>query len=908
MDRATRARLRAAAPVLAQWVAGAHVASQWRHEVEATAAHHVQALVDATLTVERLGAPGWEVIALTRPGAAAIHAALVQRAALPRLRPGEEAQLVDLVTRVGPALARVPEVTTWRRFFRSPSSRRAAEGAVADLLHVHDRGVGTGLPGRLLDLAPPVEPAVAEAVTPADLVDPRWGLIPSLAALGGRARPGRTEVVATAGYGELPRALADLRAAVDFEAPQRARVEVAIDAIRRPWVAERLAASGLEELRKASTERLRPDLLEADGITTVAQVLAGRRSDLTAISGIGARTADALLDAAREVERVTNDIAPVRLDPEHRTAEATELIAALVAWDAVRVTRGAADDLARAEALRPLAGALHDAVTHLVVTPLGEWRAADLEAETAAVVRRGEDVAARLADRTHASNAEGDPSAGTADPWSELARRPADFYTALAECGVGTEQRSLGDLPAGLVQTVLAQELRTDDLRVTLRNYQAFAARFALVQRRVVIGDEMGLGKTIEALAVMAHLWSTGADRFLVVCPASVVTNWVREVTAKSTVAVHRVHGPGADAAFDAWRREGGVAVISFASLGWRDRDFGRIERLDCVVVDEAHFVKNPDTWRARATLAQVEKADRALLLTGTPMENSVEEFRTLLGYLRPDLVVDSEDMAPWPFRQRVAPAYLRRNVEDVLTELPELVEVDDWLEMSTADRSAYEAAVLEGNFAAMRRAAMLQGAGSAKVARLVELVEEAEDNGRRVVVFSYFRDVLDALADALTGERVQPVFGPLTGSIDPDARQRMIDDFSAAEEGAVLLAQITTGGVGVNIQAASVVIICEPQLKPTTESQAISRSHRMGQLRSVQVHRLLSEDSVDERITEILAAKRRAFDEYVRHSEMADAVPEALDVTDAELARSVVAAEQERLLYRPPHVVAPDD
>ena len=101
-----------------------------------------------------------------------------------------------------------------------------------------------------------------------------------------------------------------------------------------------------------------------------------------------------------------------------------------------------------------------------------------------------------------------------------------------------------------------------------------------------------------------------------------------------------------------------------------------------------------------------------------------------------------------------------------------------------------------------------------------------------------------------------------------------MVDEFSTAGDGAVLVSQIVAGGVGLNIQAASVVVICEPQLKPTTESQAIARAHRMGQVHSVQVHRLLSEGSVDERVREILARKRAMFDEFARVSDTADAAP----------------------------------
>ncbi len=153
-----------------------------------------------------------------------------------------------------------------------------------------------------------------------------------------------------------------------------------------------------------------------------------------------------------------------------------------------------------------------------------------------------------------------------------------------------------------------------------------------------------------------------------------------------------------------------------------------------------------------------------------------------------------------------------------------------------------------------------------------------------------------DQVARALPGK----VFGPLTGSVPAAARQVMVDQFSAAGHGAVLVSQIVAGDVGLNIQAASVVVICEPQLKPTTEWQAIARAHRMGQLESVQVHRLLSEEGIDQRVTEILARKRELFDEFARVSDTAGSAPEALDVSEADLARQIVASERQRLLAQP--------
>jgi SNF2 family DNA or RNA helicase len=124
-----------------------------------------------------------------------------------------------------------------------------------------------------------------------------------------------------------------------------------------------------------------------------------------------------------------------------------------------------------------------------------------------------------------------------------------------------------------------------------------------------------------------------------------------------------------------------------------------------------------------------------------------------------------------------------------------------------------------------------------------------------------------------------------------------MVDEFTNARGSAALVSQIQAGGVGLNIQAASVVIIAEPQLTPSIEEQAVARAHRMGQVRPVDVHRLLCEDSVDQRVLELLADKREAFDEYARRSDMANAAPDAVDIrSETELRHAIVAAERKRL------------
>ena len=179
----------------------------------------------------------------------------------------------------------------------------------------------------------------------------------------------------------------------------------------------------------------------------------------------------------------------------------------------------------------------------------------------------------------------------------------------------------------------------------------------------------------------------------------------------------------------------------------------------------------------------------------------------------------------------------------------------------------------------------------SQKLERIEELVDEATSNGRKVLVFSFYLDVLEA-GPRSTGSRV---VGVITGARPADQRQLLVDRFSESREPGVLVGQITAGGVGLNLQAASVVILCEPQVKPSLEDQAVKRAHRMGQLQRVQVHRLLTTDSVDERMLEILATKAELFARFAEQSEVADASPQATDVTEAEVAKQVIARERER-------------
>ncbi|MGW3329684.1 DEAD/DEAH box helicase [Streptomyces rubiginosohelvolus] len=698
------------------------------------------------------------------------------------------------------------------------------------------------------------------------------------------------------------RLLESARAVPADRAEAEAAVRSVLDPLLDALVDGELAHIPVSRLKDVTEGRLRLGALEQAGFGTVGQVHGTGRYALRQIPGVGAHTADQALAAAGQIAHAVRDTVSVRIDVDAPDDTSTALVIALHRLVVAGADARRAVDAARrlAELLGPRVETAAPGASRLRMLVAGRRSRARVREALDAVRSAVADAVERELPVLFAQ-ASADllrSPASPAEAWVDFELRSAEYYSLLAELsGSGPDRDAAeGFLPAGIADRVRA--LRLDDtlLRVSLRGYQAFGARFALAQKRVIIGDEMGLGKTVQALAALAHLAARGETHFLVVCPASVLINWTREIRARSTLRAVPVHGAERVEAFADWREAGGVAVTTFDALHLLPEGAAARVRPGMLVVDEAHFVKNPEARRSRAVAGWAEQVERVLFLTGTPMENRVEEFRSLVRQLRPELApsVSTTHGAAGSraFRRAVAPAYLRRNQVDVLAELPALVQVDEWEEFGAEDREAYREAVASGRFMRMRRAAYAVPGTSAKLERLRELVDEARDNGLKVVVFSYFREVLAAVGDALGPD----VFGPLSGSVPPVRRQELVDAFSAVEGHAVLLSQIQAGGTGLNMQAASVVILCEPQIKPTLEHQAVARAHRMGQVRTVQVHRLLATDSVDQRLVELLARKDRLFDAYARRSDLAETTPDAVDVSDADLARRIVEEEQQRL------------
>lgn len=642
----------------------------------------------------------------------------------------------------------------------------------------------------------------------------------------------------------------------------------------------------LEALAKTTNSKRGFRELRRNGIQTLGE-LESRQHTLTQINGIGETTASRLRAGLRHEKARTKEETTLRINVKNPSPTQLNLLLKLHQLSLYKTfTERASEDEETIDWSLLKNAHSQGAVGVVLAGPLEAeaifTRGLSLAMTTSQLLPRQEDMSLESA-------------------WHHFQEDPAAFYNLLEELGFSIlrVETIRGGLPAEIAERIDKQPLDTSALNVTLRNYQHFAARFALVQKKVVIGDEMGLGKTIEALAVIGHLHTEGATHFVVVCPAAVLDNWVREVESRSNLQCHKLHGPQKGIYLKAWQREGGVAVMTYGGLTSFAPNLAQMTDLKMVVVDEAHYVKNPGAQRTKSAVRLVSKVEHAMLMTGTPLENHQEEFARLTAMVQPDVKLDPLMYTPDEFRDELAPVYLRRRTKDVLQELPELIEVDELVTMSRQDREAYARALTgqddnagsgwSRSFHDARRAPMLQGDRSAKLNRLVEIVEEAEENGRKVLIFSFYRAVLEAVVEALDGK----VHGPLTGSVSASRRQDMIDEFTRVEGGACLVSQIQAGGVGLNIQAASVVIICEPQVKPTTEWQATGRAHRMGQSESVTAYRLLANEGLEIKLVQRLAEKTRAFKDYAEDSVLANTTPEAFD---ASASVSVSEAEEAEL------------
>lgn len=629
------------------------------------------------------------------------------------------------------------------------------------------------------------------------------------------------------------------------------------EALRR----QRLAEVSVQELRTRLPKGTRFPAGLAQHYRSIAELVTAEAGELCAVPGVGPKSAVKILTAARELAEEVAETVTVRLDdPGADRAALAQLVTTLSAIRrADEVVPDVAGDLRGWDRrVRPVLAEAEVARSWWTMLWSRRQRHAARQACSTLAGVLDEPGTGQLRARVEELLPGVRPSAASA--WREYEQDPDGFAALLACVGgsvcAGNPKAAEGYLSDELRQAISATEVDTSLMKATLKPYQVFGTKFILRQERTILGDEMGLGKTMQALAAACHVLAADERaRVLVIAPAAVLWNWVGEITEHTRLRPQVGHGPDRDSAVFRWRRRGGILVTTFGTLGKL-----KLTGTALTIVDEAHYAKNAGTQRSRATVAATRQAERVLFLTGTPMENHAGEFANLVSYL--DTKVDVLALADkgkhlaGKFRELVGEVYLRRNQADVLHDLPKAICKVEYVTLGEQERARHDAATDQ-----MRR--RQSTFGPAKLARLRELIQKAKAEDRKVIVFSYFRTVLAQIGKEL-GELAM---GPISGSVSPRKRQELVEAFTARKGSSVLLAQIGAGGTGLNIQAASMVILVEPQWTPSIEEQAIARAARNGQTRQVLAFRLVALDSIDMDVRAVQLGKASDFELYARES-----------------------------------------
>ncbi len=661
-----------------------------------------------------------------------------------------------------------------------------------------------------------------------------------------------------------------LKEALDGEKEDLAQLRKAADQFLSAKIQTALEAMDVEMLTQ-SKQKIRVSYLRAANIENMWQLSKMSQQQIEDLDGIGPQGAAAIYVLTKQIVENAKEKLSVRIQAEAPTKADDALVATLHCLIVHSQQRIQIHDIYQRH---------HKVLTKEI--PAAQKATGSLSWFFASTKERETALAAATALQERLDNELGNLSlleeyeavtkADITECYAHFRENAAQYYATLEKhCKQLTiAQDSKSKLPDELVNQINAMDLDLTGLKATLRSYQEFGVRYAIHQKRTLLGDEMGLGKTIQAIATMIALKAKGKHHFMVVCPASVLINWCREIQKFSNMEVTKIYGADEEALLH-WRKNGDIAVTTFESIS----RFNLPEKFkfDYLVVDEAHYVKNPTAQRTIAIQKLLAKTAGVLYMSGTPLVNRVDEMCFLVSCLQPQLSDRLEQLklvsTAEQFRSELSGVYLRRVREDVLTELPDLIEKEQWCELGSAEQKIYREAVASGNLMAIRQVSwqIPELKDSSKAMRLLEICQNAKEQGRKVIVFSFFRNTLQKVC-SLLGDCCSQI---ISGDISPAVRQQIVDEFNAADAGAVLVSQVQAGGTGLNIQAASVVVFCEPQLTPAIENQAIARAYRMGQTRDVLVHRLLADETIDERILEILSSKQKEFDAFAEDSVIGD-------------------------------------
>ncbi len=439
-----------------------------------------------------------------------------------------------------------------------------------------------------------------------------------------------------------------------------------------------------------------------------------------------------------------------------------------------------------------------------------------------------------------------------------------------------------------------------EDLTATLRPYQETGYKWLKGLDHYgfggILADDMGLGKTLQVISFIAGSLGKGDTKpYLVICPSSVLYNWQKEFQQFApdikTRLITGMKSERRDTIATAIAENIPVWITSYPLLQ-RDEDLYEGLAFRTVILDEAQSVKNATAKTTKA--ASALNANNKIALSGTPVENALSELYTIFSIAQPGLFGTKKDfkqMDPAQIAKKVKPFILRRLKADVLKDLPPKIESISYIEMTEKQKTVYLSQLqlmrqetkemLDADTLNENRIKILAGltrlrqiccdpalvmadytGGSGKLDRLMEYLAEAKENGRRVVLFSQFTQMLAIIREKL--DETSEAYFYLDGQTPNQDRLALTTRFNEGEKDLFLIS-LKAGGTGLNLTGGDTVILYDSWWNPAVESQATDRVHRFGQKKVVQVVRLIATGTIEERINELQAKKREMIDSVIQ-------------------------------------------
>jgi len=450
--------------------------------------------------------------------------------------------------------------------------------------------------------------------------------------------------------------------------------------------------------------------------------------------------------------------------------------------------------------------------------------------------------------------------------------------------------------------TIPSIELDYTKVKVSLREYQKYGVKWLkyLYDNRLggCLADDMGLGKTIQALTFISRI--APSRPVLIVVPKTLLFNWQGEIEKVLKSPSYYIYYGSNRRLEEIEKHE--IVITTYGTLRSDIEKLREIE-FDTVILDESQNIKNPESQISRAVI--LLKAPHRFTLSGTPIENNLSEIYSLFRFLNPAMFgtfsefkerylypiqKDKDEKALEELRRKIYPFILRRTKREVLRELPPKIEKVLFVELTEEQKKLYEArrifyrkaieeklniegfeksrffilrALLElRQIASVPEALTDNRITSAKREVLIQQIKDAVENDHKVLVFTNFLEGVRTIVEDIRKEKIRVL--SITGETSTKQRKNIVERFQNEKDIKALVMTTKSGGVGLNLTAADIVFIYDPWWNVAAENQAIDRTHRIGQDRTVLAYRLIAKDTIEEKILKLQEEKRKLVENLI--------------------------------------------